>query len=88
MDNASAVASPESAAAHATAAAVQATPDWLSVPSERVLHPNPTPEQRIVTLSDQNGPGAEMFRVLATRLAHMKDKRPLSRLLMSSAVVD
>jgi len=80
LDNAaSEMASPESAAAHA---------DWLSVPPERVLHPNPTPEQRIITLSDHNGPGAEMFRVLATRLAHMKDKRPLSKLLVSSAVVD
>jgi protein-tyrosine kinase len=88
MENASAMASPESAAAHATAAAVQAPADWLSVPSERVLHPSPTPEQRIVSLSDPNGPGAEMFRVLATRLAHMKDKRPLARLLVSSAVVD
>jgi protein-tyrosine kinase len=81
-------ASPESAAAHATAAAVQAPADWLSVPADRVLHPSPTPEQRIVTLSSNSGPGAEMFRVLATRLAHMKDKRPLAKLLVSSAVVD
>lgn len=85
---ASAVASPESAAAAATAVAVQAPADWLSVPSERVLRPNPRPEQRLVSLSDPNGPGAEMFRVLSTRLAHMKDKRPLSKLLVSSAVVD
>ena len=63
-------------------------PDWLSVPPARVLHPHPTPEQRIVSLSEPNGPGAEMFRVLSTRLAHMKDKRPLSKLLVSSAVVD
>lgn len=88
MDNASAGASPQSAAAAATAVAVQAPADWLSVPSERVLHPNPTPEQRLVSLSDPNGPGAEMFRVLSTRLAHMKDKRPISKLLVSSAVVD
>jgi protein-tyrosine kinase len=88
MDNASAVDSPESAAAHATAAAVQVPANWLSVPAERVLHPKPTPEQRIVTLSDPNGQGAEMFRVLSTRLAHMKDKRPISKLLVSSAVVD
>jgi protein-tyrosine kinase len=88
MDHANAGASPESAAAHATAAAAPAPADWLSVPSERVLRPNPTPEQRFVTLSDQNCPGAEMFRVLGTRLAHMKDKRPLSKLLVSSAVVD
>ena len=86
--HASEVASPETAAAHATAAAVQAPADWLSVPPERVLHPDPTPEQRIVTLTNHNGPGAEMFRVLGTRLAHMKDKRPLAKLLVSSAVVD
>jgi capsular exopolysaccharide synthesis family protein len=86
--NVSEVASPEAAAAHATAAAVRAPDDWLSVPPERVLHPEPTPEQRIVTITDHNGAGAEMFRVLGTRLAHMKDKRPLSKLLVSSAVVD
>jgi len=74
-------------AARATATAPAPT-DWLSVPAERVLHPHPTPEQRIITLSNHNGPGAEMFRVLSTRLAHMKDKRPLSKLLVSSAVVD
>jgi capsular exopolysaccharide synthesis family protein len=81
-------ASPEAAAAHAAATAVQAPPDWLSVPPERVLHPEPTPEQRIVTLTDNNGPGAEMFRVLSTRLAHMKDKRSLSKVLVSSSVID
>ncbi len=83
MDSTSGAASSQSAAATAVAPA-----DWLSVPSERVLHPKPTPEQRLVSLSDPNGPGAEMFRVLGTRLAHMKDKRPLSKLLVSSAVVD
>jgi capsular exopolysaccharide synthesis family protein len=75
------------AAAQATAIA-QAPMDWLSVPPERVLHPQPTPEQRIITLTNHSGAGAEMFRVLSTRLAHMKDKRPLSKLLVSSAVVD
>lgn len=78
---------PKTAAAHATAA-VQSPVDLLSVPPERVLHPQPKPEQRIITLTNHNGAGAEMFRVLSTRLAHMKDKRPLSRLLVSSAVVD
>jgi capsular exopolysaccharide synthesis family protein len=62
--------------------------DWLSVPPERVLHPQPTPEQRLITLTNHNSQGAEMFRVLSTRLAHMKDKRQLSRLLVSSAVGD
>lgn len=62
--------------------------DWLSVPPERILHPRPTPEQRVITLTNHNSQGAEMFRVLSTRLAHMKDKRQLSRLLVSSAVGD
>jgi capsular exopolysaccharide synthesis family protein len=70
------------------ATAVQAPGDWLSVPPDRVLLPKPTPEQRLITLTNHNSQGAEMFRVLSTRLAHMKDKRQISRLLVSSAVGD
>ena len=62
--------------------------DWLKVPAERVLHPVPTPEQRMVAMSDPDSHGAEMFRVLATRLAHMQQKRHLNKLLITSAVVD
>lgn len=58
----------------------------LDVPAERVLHPNPTPEQRLVVLTQPNGPGAEMFRVLSTRLAHLQDKRALHKLLITSSV--
>ena len=61
---------------------------WLNVPSERILRPNPTPEQRLVTLADPNSPGAEMFRVLSTRLAHMQNKRPLRKLLITSSEGD
>src|SRR5271167_5178270 len=61
---------------------------WLSVPADRVLRPVPTPEQRLVTITDPNSPGAEMFRVLSTRLAHMRRKRPLKKLLITSAVGD
>jgi capsular exopolysaccharide synthesis family protein len=78
---------PHAAVGHG-AGAVQASRDWLSVPSERVLHPRPTPEQRLITLTNHNSQGAEMFRVLATRLAHMKDRRQLNRLLVTSAVGD
>jgi len=60
----------------------------LNVPADRVLHPMPTPEQRLVALSDPDGKGAEMFRVLATRLAHMQNKRRLQKLLVTSSVVD
>ena len=62
--------------------------DWLKVPAERVLHPAPTPEQRLVAMTDPDSHGAEMFRVLATRLAHMQQKRHLHKLLITSSIVD
>jgi len=62
--------------------------DWLKVPAERVLNTVPTPEQRLVAMSDPDSHGAEMFRVLATRLAHMQGKRQLHKLLITSSVVD
>src|SRR6516165_9923359 len=70
--------------------ATQAPPAaaWLTVPPDRMLHPIPTPEQRLITITNPNSPGAETFRVLATRLAHMRRKRTLRRLLITSAVGD
>jgi protein-tyrosine kinase len=62
--------------------------NWLKVPGERILRPAPTPEQRLVTMTEPDGRGAEMFRVLATRLAHMQNKRRLQKLLITSAAVD
>jgi len=72
------------------ALATQAPPAaaWLAVPPERVLRPAPTPEQRLITITNPNSPGAETFRVLATRLAHLRRKRPIKRLLITSAVGD
>ena len=61
---------------------------WLAVPPDRMLHPIPTPEQRLISITNPNSPGAETFRVLATRLAHLRRKRPIKRLLITSAVVD
>ena len=60
----------------------------LQVPPERILRANPTPEQRLVTVSAPESTGAEMFRVLATRLAHMQKKRRLQKLLITSSGVD
>jgi len=57
----------------------------LKVPAERVLHPHPTPEQRLVSIAEPDSPGAEMFRVLSTRLAHMQRKRRLHKLLITSS---
>jgi protein-tyrosine kinase len=61
---------------------------WLQVPAERVLHPHPIPEQRLVSIAEPGSPGAEMFRVLATRLAHMQRKRRLHKLLITSSEGD
>ena len=61
---------------------------WLNVPADRVLHPQPIPEQRLVSIAEPNSPGAEMFRVLSTRLAHMRRKRRLQKLLITSAEGD
>jgi capsular exopolysaccharide synthesis family protein len=87
---------PEAAHGEATAVAVAAgvpisapmDANWLNVPADRILRPTPTPEQRLVALSDPNSQGAEMFRVLATRLAHMQNKRRLQKLLITSSVGD
>ncbi len=86
----------EAAPSEATAVAVAAgvpvgTPadaNWLNVPADRILHPAPTPEQRLVALAAPDSPGAEMFRVLSTRLAHMQNKRRLQKLLITSSVGD
>jgi capsular exopolysaccharide synthesis family protein len=75
-----------SAAALADAGPVDA--NWLNVPAERILRPKPTPEQRMVTMTQPEGTGAEMFRVLATRLAHLQNKRRLQKLLITSSAVD
>ena len=61
---------------------------WLQVPADRVLHPHPTPEQRLVSIAEPDSPGAEMFRVLSTRLAHMQRKRRLQKLLITSSEGD
>lgn len=42
---------------------------------------------RLVTITDPSGLGAEKFRVLATRLKNMQQKRPLKRLLITSSIV-
>lgn len=65
-----------------------ATSTWLNTPSERMLRPHPAPEQRLVALAEPGSTGAEMFRVLSTRLAHMQNKRPLRKLLITSSTSD
>jgi len=61
---------------------------WLNVTADRILHPHPVPEQRLVSIAEPDSPGAEMFRVLSTRLAHMQRKRRLQKLLITSSEGD
>lgn len=72
------------------ALATQAPPaaSWLAVPADRILRPAPTPEQRLISITNPASPGAETFRVLSTRLAHLRSKRSLKKLLITSAVGD
>lgn len=81
---------PEIPVMHASGlpAVVPADGRWLNVPADRVLHPHPTPEQRLVSIAEPDSAGAEMFRVLSTRLAHMQRKRHLHKLLITSAEGD
>jgi capsular exopolysaccharide synthesis family protein len=44
-----------------------------------------SPESRIIAHSNKQDPGAEKFRLLAHRLLHLRQRRPLSRLLVASA---
>jgi capsular exopolysaccharide synthesis family protein len=75
-------------AAAAVAMAPPVDASWLKVPDARILRPSPTPEQRLVCYTKPDSPGAEMFRVLATRLAHMTSKRRVQKLLITSSVGD
>ena len=81
---------PEIPALTPTGIAPPAAPEgkWLNVPNDRVLHPHPVPEQRLVSIAEPDSPGAEMFRVLSTRLAHMQRKRRLHKLLITSSEGD
>lgn len=47
-----------------------------------------TPEHRLVTLNGQRSLGSEKIRILAARLRHLQDQRPLKRLLITSSVKD
>jgi capsular exopolysaccharide synthesis family protein len=78
----------DTAALDALSAQAPPSASWLTIPADRILRPVPTPEQRLVAITNPNSPGAETFRVLSTRLAHLRHKRPLKRLLITSAVAD
>jgi capsular exopolysaccharide synthesis family protein len=57
-------------------------------PGFQSIDVNNLPEScRLVTMTDPSGLGAEKFRVLATRLKNMQQKRQLKRILITSSIV-
>ncbi len=54
--------------------------------SALILHPTPGAGARLVCLTDQSGLGAETFRVLGLRLLHLREKRKLQRIVITSTI--
>jgi capsular exopolysaccharide synthesis family protein len=50
------------------------------------LAPTPLPESRAVAINDPAAMGSEKFRVLAVRLRHLRLRRELKRILVTSAL--
>jgi len=51
-----------------------------------VLRPAPTPEARLVCLTDPGSLGAEKFRVLGLRLRNLREKRKLKRVVVTGTI--
>ena len=51
-----------------------------------VLRPTPAADSRLVCLTDQGSLGAEKFRVLGLRLRHLREKRKLKRIVVTSTI--
>jgi capsular exopolysaccharide synthesis family protein len=50
------------------------------------LRPTPAADSRLVCLTDQGSLGAEKFRVLGLRLRHLREKRKLKRIVVTSTI--
>jgi capsular exopolysaccharide synthesis family protein len=75
------------APAHATEP-IHETEKTASIESCSALIPNPSPESRVVAITEPGGIAAEKFRLLAVRLRNLKQKRELKRVLVTSALPD
>jgi len=49
---------------------------------------NPSPESRLIALTDPNSLGAEKFRALATRFDHLRNQREIRSFQITSSVID
>ena len=50
-----------------------------------VIEPNITSESRLVAVTDDGSLSAEKYRVLATRLNHLQEQRPIKKVVITSA---
>jgi capsular exopolysaccharide synthesis family protein len=52
----------------------------------KVLVPAPAADSRLVSLTDQGGLAAEKFRVLGLKLRHLRERRKLNRIAITSSI--
>ena len=62
------------------------SPGVDSFASAKVLLPTLTADSRLVCLTDQGGLAAEKFRVLGLKLRHMRERRKLKRVAITSSI--
>ncbi|HUM04372.1 MAG TPA: CpsD/CapB family tyrosine-protein kinase [Terriglobales bacterium] len=63
--------------------AFMATPAGGFVPTAPALRPSPSPESRLVCLTQPGSLGAEKFRVLGLRLRNLRESRKLKKLVVT-----
>jgi capsular exopolysaccharide synthesis family protein len=62
------------------------SPEAGSFVSAKVLLPAPAADARLVCLTDQGGLAAEKFRVLGLKLRHLRERRKLKRIVITSSI--
>ena len=62
------------------------SPDAGSFASAKVLLPAPAADSRLVCLTDQGSLAAEKFRVLGLKLRHLRERRKLKRIVITSCI--
>ncbi len=62
------------------------SPEAGSFASANVLLPAPAADSKLVCLTDQGGLAAEKFRVLGLKLRHLRERRKLKRIVITSSI--
>ena len=62
------------------------SPEAGSFASAKVLLPAPAVDSKLVCLTDQGGLAAEKFRVLGLKLRHLRERRKLKRIVITSSI--